>query len=92
MPNRDPEMRDPEIRTRTTVSERAPIRDRGRSNAPWILGALALLLLLGILAFNWDRTPTNTASTTPNASTPSTTGSAPARPAPAPAQPAAPAR
>jgi hypothetical protein len=60
------------MRTRTTM------RDRGSaSNIGWIAGALVVLLLLGALAFTWNRDGDTTAGTNPNASAPaSTTGSA----------------
>lgn len=64
-------MRDPEMGTRTTVGDR-----RSGSNVGWIAGALVVLLLLGALAFTWNRDGDTTAGT--NATAPaSTTGSAP---------------
>ena len=69
---RDPDMRDPDMRTRTTVGDR-----RRGSNMGWIAGALVVLLLLGALAFTWNRDGDTTARTNTNATAPaSTTGSA----------------
>ena len=51
-------MRDPEMRTRTTVDDR-----RAGSNIGWIAGALVVLLLLGALAFTWNRDGDTTAGT-----------------------------
>jgi hypothetical protein len=71
-------MRDPDMRTTT-------VRDRRGSNWGWIAGALVVLLLLGALAFSWNRTDTTASNTgnagsaasNTNASAPaSTTGSA----------------
>jgi hypothetical protein len=53
------------------------MHDRRGSSWGWILGAIALLLLVGALAFSWNDSPTTTAGTdNPSASAPATTGSA----------------
>lgn len=72
-------MRDPDLNTRTTIHDRRPA-----SNMGWIAGAIVVLLLLGALAFTWNRdgdttagNTTNTPSNNANATAPaSTSGSA----------------
>jgi len=72
-------MRDPDLKTRTTVDDR-----RTGSSMGWIIGAIVVLLLVGALAFTWSNDSVNTAgSSNPNQSAPSTTTGSAAPNAPA---------
>ena len=72
-------MRDPDLKTRTTVHDR-----RSGSNMGWIIGAVIAVLLVGALAFTWNNDAVDTAgSSNPNQSAPSTTTGAAAPTAPA---------
>ena len=55
-------MRDPDLKTRNTIHDR-----RTGSNTGWIVGAIAVLLLLGAFAFIWTNDSTTTAENTGNA-------------------------